>query len=51
MYALCFFGYGVGQKIFWKDDTLESLDLGRIGLAGATSGKKLFFIQSNNCLF
>eukprot|EP00123_Amoebidium_parasiticum_P019525 comp26309_c0_seq1/m.47095 comp26309_c0_seq1/g.47095 ORF comp26309_c0_seq1/g.47095 comp26309_c0_seq1/m.47095 type:complete len:317 (-) comp26309_c0_seq1:587-1537(-) len=41
MYALCFFGYGVGKKIFCKDDTFQNLNndsLLRIAAAGATSG-------------
>lgn len=38
MYALCFFGYGVGQKIFCNEDSFKNLDLVSIGLAGATSG-------------
>eukprot|EP00004_Rigifila_ramosa_P017793 TRINITY_DN4374_c0_g1_i2.p1 TRINITY_DN4374_c0_g1~~TRINITY_DN4374_c0_g1_i2.p1 ORF type:complete len:322 (+),score=58.93 TRINITY_DN4374_c0_g1_i2:42-968(+) len=41
MYALCFYGYGIGQKIFLKEDSLQNLtteNLCRIGLAGATSG-------------
>ncbi|KNC76436.1 hypothetical protein SARC_11064 [Sphaeroforma arctica JP610] len=41
MYALCFFGFGVGQKIFCKEDSFTNLNqenLGRIALAGATSG-------------
>jgi solute carrier family 25 carnitine/acylcarnitine transporter 20/29 len=38
MYALCFFGYGVGQKIFCNENSFADLDLVRIGLAGATSG-------------
>lgn len=38
MYALCFFGYGIGQKIFCNDDSFKNLRLLDIGLAGATSG-------------
>lgn len=41
MYALCFFGYGIGQKIFTTEDTYKNMNtenLVRIGLAGATSG-------------
>jgi solute carrier family 25 carnitine/acylcarnitine transporter 20/29 len=38
MYALCFFGYGIGQKIFCNDSSFKNLDLVAIGLAGATSG-------------
>lgn len=40
MYALCFFGYGVGQSAFTTPENYERLnaaDLLRIGLAGATS--------------
>jgi len=40
MYALCFFGYGFGKKVFLKEDSMRNLDaenLSRIGLAGATS--------------
>ncbi len=37
MYALCFFGYGVGKKIFCDDDAFEKLKLTQIALAGATS--------------
>jgi solute carrier family 25 (mitochondrial carnitine/acylcarnitine transporter), member 20/29 len=42
MYALCFFGYGVGKKIFCQDQkadpqNLSELRLHRIALAGATS--------------
>jgi len=41
MYALCFLGYGIGKKIFFKEDTATNLtaeNLFRISLAGATSG-------------
>jgi len=38
MYAVCFLGYGVGQKIFCDENSYKNLDLVRIGLAGATSG-------------
>jgi len=41
MYALCFFGYGFGKKIFTKEDSYTNLtpeNLFRIALAGATSG-------------
>jgi len=41
MYALCFFGYGIGKQIFCKADTYKNLNsenLFRIALAGATSG-------------
>jgi solute carrier family 25 carnitine/acylcarnitine transporter 20/29 len=38
MYALCFFGYGVGQKIFCRENSFRDLELLRIGLAGAVSG-------------
>lgn len=41
MYSLCFLGYGLGKKIFLKEDSMRNLDgenLTRIGLAGATSG-------------
>jgi len=38
MYALCFFGYGIGKKIFCTENSFKDLELGRIGLAGATSG-------------
>ena len=38
MYALCFFGYGIGQKIFCSEDSYKNLKLTEIGLAGATSG-------------
>jgi solute carrier family 25 carnitine/acylcarnitine transporter 20/29 len=38
MYALCFFGYGVGQKIFCTPTSFQDLELVRIGLAGAVSG-------------
>jgi solute carrier family 25 carnitine/acylcarnitine transporter 20/29 len=41
MYALCFFGYGVGKQIFTTEDTFRNMtagNLGLIGLAGATSG-------------
>eukprot|EP01126_Amoeba_proteus_P035697 TRINITY_DN3603_c0_g1_i6.p1 TRINITY_DN3603_c0_g1~~TRINITY_DN3603_c0_g1_i6.p1 ORF type:complete len:220 (-),score=32.27 TRINITY_DN3603_c0_g1_i6:278-937(-) len=41
MYALCFFGYGVGKNIFLKEDSMKNLNsenLTRIALAGATSG-------------
>ena len=34
MYALCFFGYGVGKKIFCDDDAFEKLKLVQIALAG-----------------
>jgi hypothetical protein len=37
MYALCFFGYGVGKKIFCKEDSYTNLtaeNLTRIALAG-----------------
>ncbi len=37
MYALCFFGYGVGKKMFCDDDAFEKLKLTQIALAGATS--------------
>ena len=39
MYALCFFGYGVGKNIFCDDDAFsqENPKLIQIGLAGATS--------------
>jgi len=38
MYALCFLGYGIGQKIFCNENSFKDLDVVRIGLAGATSG-------------
>lgn len=38
MYALCFFGYGIGQKIFCNEDSMKNLELGRIAAAGAISG-------------
>eukprot|EP00124_Ichthyophonus_hoferi_P004315 Ihof_evm1s460 gene=Ihof_evmTU1s460 len=41
MYALCFFGYGVGKKIFCTENTFEDLsnkNVLRIAAAGATSG-------------
>lgn len=38
MYALCFFGYGVGQQIFCRENSFRDLELTRIGLAGAVSG-------------
>jgi len=38
IYALCFFGYGIGQKIFCNEDSFKNLKLVDIGLAGATSG-------------
>lgn len=38
MYALCFFGYGIGQKIFCNEDSMKNLELGRIAAAGAVSG-------------
>lgn len=39
MYALCFFGYGVGKSIFCDDDAFDQKNpkLLQIGLAGATS--------------
>eukprot|EP00127_Corallochytrium_limacisporum_P002346 Clim_evm2s110 gene=Clim_evmTU2s110 len=37
MYALVFFGYGVGKQIFCDDDAYEKLKLSQIGMAGATS--------------
>ena len=37
MYALCFFGYGVGKKIFCDDDAFEKLKLTQIAMAGAAS--------------
>eukprot|EP00054_Salpingoeca_dolichothecata_P033264 m.267243 g.267243 ORF g.267243 m.267243 type:complete len:296 (+) comp32667_c0_seq1:139-1026(+) len=40
MYALCFFGYGVGKKIFCDEDTFRDINaykMVQIGLAGATS--------------
>lgn len=37
MYALCFWGYGIGKKVFTTEDSYKNLELGRIGLAGATS--------------
>jgi len=38
MYSLCFLGYGVGKQIFCNENSFRDLELGRIGLAGATSG-------------
>jgi len=41
MYMLCFFGYGIGQRIFTTPENFKRLnlyDLFLIGLAGATSG-------------
>jgi len=38
MYALCFFGYAIGQKIFCDENSFKDLKLVDIGLAGATSG-------------
>eukprot|EP01134_Creolimax_fragrantissima_P006862 CFRG6862T1 len=41
MYALCFFGYGMGQKAFTTEETYKNLNqenLLRIAAAGATSG-------------
>ncbi len=41
MYAVCFFGYGVGQQIFTTKDTFKNLNASNtalIGLAGAVSG-------------
>jgi len=41
MYSLCFFGYGIGKKIFTTRETYSRQspkDLMLIGLAGATSG-------------
>ena len=38
MYSLCFFGYGIGKKIFCRENSFRDLELTRIGLAGATSG-------------
>lgn len=39
MYALCFFGYGVGKEIFCDDDAFDegNFKLGQIGLAGSVS--------------
>ena len=39
MYALCFFGYGVGKKLFCDKDAFEegNFKLGQIGMAGAFS--------------
>lgn len=37
MYALCFFGYGVGKKIFCDPDAFEDIKMVQIGLAGAFS--------------
>jgi len=39
MYALCFFGYGVGKNLFCDDDAFEegNFKLGQIGMAGAFS--------------
>mmetsp|Transcript_1402 Transcript_1402/g.4101 ORF Transcript_1402/g.4101 Transcript_1402/m.4101 type:complete len:291 (-) Transcript_1402:120-992(-) len=38
-FALCFFGYGLGKKVFCDADTYDpnNLKLSQIGLAGATS--------------
>jgi len=38
MYALCFFGYGLGQKLFCDENSFKDLKLFDIGLAGAASG-------------
>eukprot|EP00128_Syssomonas_multiformis_P014407 Colp12_sorted_trinity150504_noHs@13358 len=38
MYALCFFGYTMGQRLFCDADAFKELKLGQIALAGATSG-------------
>jgi solute carrier family 25 carnitine/acylcarnitine transporter 20/29 len=41
MFALCFFGYGVGKTQFTTDETFQEMNfknVGLIGLAGATSG-------------
>jgi len=37
MYALCFWGYGIGKKIFCDADAFDKLKLMQIGMAGATS--------------
>jgi len=38
MYALCFFGYGIGKKLFCDENSFKELKFVDIGLAGATSG-------------
>jgi len=38
MYALCFFGYGIGKNLFCDENSFKNLNLVNIGLAGATSG-------------
>jgi solute carrier family 25 (mitochondrial carnitine/acylcarnitine transporter), member 20/29 len=37
MYALCFYGYGVGKRIFCNENSFRDLELHRIAAAGATS--------------
>lgn len=37
MYALCFYGYGVGKKIFCDETSFRDLKLHHIAAAGATS--------------
>ena len=39
MYALCFFGYGMGKKLFCDKDAFDegNFKLGQIGMAGAFS--------------
>eukprot|EP00659_Diplonema_papillatum_P019089 gene19089-29384_t len=37
MYALCFFGYGIGKKVFCEEDAFDKLKLHQIAAAGATS--------------
>lgn len=41
MYAVCFFGYGVGKQWFTTGDTFKHMsatNVGLIGMAGAVSG-------------
>jgi len=38
MYALCFYGYSIRQKLFCNEHSFKDLKLLDIGLAGATSG-------------
>jgi solute carrier family 25 (mitochondrial carnitine/acylcarnitine transporter), member 20/29 len=37
MYAVSFLGYSVGKSIFLNEDSMEKMELGRIGMAGAFS--------------
>lgn len=49
IFAISFFGFGVGKKLLQKED--QPLDNTRLFLAGAFSGKSQLFKSAHNWLF